>query len=374
MGKIIIPKKFDVDPFFYYILSFSADEMFEFNKKALVQSGYEDVRVYKHPESGYIFAKGTLPVCLCAHMDKVPWYKNVKHIVRIPVLNKMKSEVIDVRLSSKQGIGGDDRCGVYAILSMIKLGHRPSVLFCMGEEIGCRGSRKFTEDFSKDFLKDINAFIQIDRRGSNDCVRYSDNNHALTDAICDFNYSPAFGSCTDISVLMPHFGISGVNLSSGYYHEHNAKLEYVSVKDVKVLLRRLNKILSSDIFNKRYEYSAGYSSPRFNLESFYKKYNFDKPMKDFESNVMKQMSLFEDIPYESPDDLANCDYCGQPCHEADLIETDNVMINLVCPDCAEEMMRTGYVKCSSCGKLYLPSKDMNVCPFCGNLNVSDDDF
>lgn len=364
--KVEIPNKLSVDPFFLDVLSLSAIQMFEFNVQALKSFGYEDIRTFEHPEQGYIFAKGTLPVCLCAHMDKVPWYKKIKHISQTPVVNK-KYNVIDVRLSSKQGIGGDDRCGVYAILSMLKLGHRPSVLFCMGEEIGCRGSRKFTEDFPKEFLNDVNAFIQIDRRGSNDCVRYSDKNPALTNKICDYGYSPAFGSMSDISILMPHFGISGVNLSSGYYHEHHAKQEYVSVKDVKVLLRRLNKIMLSEIFNEKYVYESYFSYS----SSMHTHFNFDKPMHDFKHEDYKQMSLFEDMPYE-PDDLAVCDYCGESFHEADLIETDNVMISMVCPDCEKEMINNGYVKCSSCGKLYLPDKDMNVCPFCGNLDVSDE--
>lgn len=374
--KVSIPAKLSVDPLFLDVLSFSAVEMFNFNVDALKHFNYKHVEVYQHPENGYIFAKGTLPVCLVAHMDKVPWYKPIKKISKTPVLNK-KGDVSDVYLSSKQGIGGDDRCGVYAILSMLKIGHRPSVLFCMGEEIGCRGSRKFTEDHKKNFLKDINAFIQIDRRGSNDCVRYSDHNHNLTDKICEFGYVSAFGSMSDISILMPHFGISGVNLSSGYYHEHHANLEYVSVKDVKVLLRRLNKILSSNIFTERFEYqsysSYGYCDSRYGLDSF-KKFNFQKPMSDLEKSSSKQLSLFEDIPYESPDDLAVCDYCGESFHEADLIETDNIMIGNVCEDCAKEMIKSGYVKCSCCGKLYLPSKDNSNCPFCGSVYVSDKDI
>lgn len=361
LRPVKVPPHLSVDPFFLQILQMSKEELFSFNLEALKLFGYKDIKFYEAPEDGYIFARGTIPVCLCAHMDKVPWYKPIKKIKQSVCVNK-KHEVVDVYLSSKQGIGGDDRCGVYAIHSMLKLGHRPSVLFCMGEEIGCRGSHKFTEDFPKDFLSDINAFIQIDRRGCNDCVRYSDDNHELTDALVEFGYKHAFGSCTDISVLMPHFGISGVNLSSGYYNEHRANKEFVSVKDVKTLLKRVNKILSADIFNKRYVYKA--YVPRFSFPS------------GFSSSSVRnceQLSLFKDYPYELPDDLVPCDYCGESFPIDEMIETDNPIVSMVCPDCAEEMIKCGYLKCDSCGKIYTSLKDkVKFCPFCGCVNDNNE--
>lgn len=365
-----IPPRLQVDPLFIKELSLPKEELAVFLVDALKSLGYSDIKFNEDPKEGYIFAKGIIPVCLCAHMDKVPHYQNIKTINRTPILNA-KNVVIDVFLSSKQGIGGDDRCGVYAITSMLKLGHRPSVLFCMGEEIGCCGSHKFCKDFPAEFLSDVNAFIQIDRRGSNDCVRYSDQNHELTNAICDFDFSPAFGSCSDISVLMPHFGISGVNLSSGYYNEHNAKREYVSVKDVKILLKRLNKILQSNIFNKRYEYKAPiYTSTRFTRVS-----SLGSPVRNYQ-----QVSLLEDYPYEEPDipqdDLVPCEYCGELYPIDEMVETDNTWCAMVCPFCAEELVdHFGYVKCSSCGSLYEskvkknePSYVVDSCPLCGCIN------
>ena len=308
----IAPKDLKVNPFFIDVLSMDADKMFEFNLKALEALGYDDIKSYWHPTDGYIFARGTLPVCLCAHMDKVPQYKSIKSIDKYFLADKNKM-FVDVFLSSEQGIGGDDRCGVYAILQMLKLGHRPSVLFCMGEEIGCKGSHKFAEDFPKEFLSDVNAFIQIDRRGNRDCVRYTDDSEELTKAICDFDFKHAIGSFTDICVLMPHFGISGVNLSSGYYNEHTGKTEHVSISDVNYLLKRLNKILSSDIFTKKDVYV-----PHKYVYSY-------TPMSTLRGAVSstpspyKQMSLFpeyEDFVNE-PDDgcedepIYYCDVCGK---------------------------------------------------------------
>lgn len=361
----VLPNDLKVNPFFIDVLSLDADKMFEFNLSALQSFGYVDIESFFDSKNGYIFAKGTLPVCLCAHMDKVPYYKPIKKINRACLIDNNKC-IIDVWLNSKQGIGGDDRCGVYAILSMLKLGHRPSVLFCMGEEIGCRGSNKFVEDHDKDFLSYINAFIQIDRRGNRDVVRYSDDNDELTKAIETFDFKHAYGSCTDISVLMPHFGISGVNLSSGYYNEHSGEREYISINDVNYLLKRLNKILSSDIFDKKYEYKV-------------KKYSYPEYHRPYNSYLAdyKQISLFDDMPYIE-DQYGVCDCCGEYCEQHELIEIDSPFYDLICKDCADNFLKQGYIRCPSCNNLFFkettnkdPKFVHDFCPYCGCL--LDDD-
>lgn len=44
---------------------------------------------------------------------------------------------------SPQGIGGDDRCGVWMILQILRTA-KCHVLFCEDEEVGCVGAKKFT--------------------------------------------------------------------------------------------------------------------------------------------------------------------------------------------------------------------------------------
>jgi len=73
----IVPKDLLANPFLLDIIALDADKMFEFNLKALESLGYKDIKSYWHPQEGYIFARGTLPVCLCAHMDKVPYYSSI---------------------------------------------------------------------------------------------------------------------------------------------------------------------------------------------------------------------------------------------------------------------------------------------------------
>ena len=58
---------------------------------------------------GYLYAEGTIPVLLVAHMDTVH---------RQPVEQICYSEDRAVAMSP-QGIGGDDRCGVWMILQIL---------------------------------------------------------------------------------------------------------------------------------------------------------------------------------------------------------------------------------------------------------------
>ena len=72
---------------------------------------------------GWIYSPGTIPILLCAHLDTV--HKETP-----------KSIVYEQgRMSSPEGIGGDDRCGVYMILNIIK-NYNCHVCFFEDEEYG----------------------------------------------------------------------------------------------------------------------------------------------------------------------------------------------------------------------------------------------
>ena len=64
--------------------------------RKMLEEKYDEV-IYA---DGFVFAKGTVPILLVAHMDTVH-----KELPRILALNNGK-------ISSPQGIGGDDRCGI----------------------------------------------------------------------------------------------------------------------------------------------------------------------------------------------------------------------------------------------------------------------
>lgn len=196
-------------------------------------------------ENGFVFAKGNFPVLLVAHLDTVHQ--------ELP--EKILYNTKDFTISSPNGIGGDDRCGVYMILEIIKK-HNCSVLFCEDEEIGGIGAEKFVHSkLSKD-LK-FNYIIEFDRKGNNDAVFYDCDNPEFEKFITKEFYKTAYGSFSDISVLAPKLGCAAVNLSCGYYNAHT-KEEYVVYPEMECSIMAACKIIENTTENDKFEYIEGF--------------------------------------------------------------------------------------------------------------------
>ena len=153
-----------------------------------------------------------IPVCLTAHMDTV----HEKRVKKVRI-ERHKDQTI---ISSPQGIGGDDRCGIYMICRLLDMGHKPYVVFNEDEEIGCVGAKKFCKtDYVNDM--DIKFIIEMDRRNGNDAVYYDLDNEEFEEFVTSTTgYVTASGSVSDISYIAPEAGVAAVNLSCGYYKEH----------------------------------------------------------------------------------------------------------------------------------------------------------
>lgn len=200
-----------------------------------LNNSYEKV----HTEDGFVYAEGTYPVLLVAHMDTV--HKQcVKKI-------KYNGSII----SSPQGIGGDDRCGIYIILELIKH-FKCSVLFTEDEEIGCIGADKFAKS-EYPAQCNVNYIIEFDRRGSNDAVFYSCDNPEFID-FCESTdfFKETWGSYSDICEIAPAVGVAAVNLSSGYFQEHTIS-ESINLLAVQRIIEEAKKLLVKDV-EKPFEY------------------------------------------------------------------------------------------------------------------------
>ena len=102
----------------------------------LISNNYRDKAIIR--KGKYILVKGDAPVMLIAHMDTV--HKTpVKHICETSDGNI---------IMSPEGIGGDDRCGVYALIKAHELSDvKPWLLFTCDEEIGGIGASAFTANY-----------------------------------------------------------------------------------------------------------------------------------------------------------------------------------------------------------------------------------
>lgn len=185
-------------------------------------------------DDGFLYAKGEMPYLVTAHMDTV----HKKQCDRYSVHNYKGKH----RIQSRDGIGGDDRCGIYMIVRMILDGYRPSVLFCEDEEIGSIGAGKFCKT---DYINDlgIHYIIELDRANANDAVFYDCDNPEFTDYILkNSEYKEAMGSWSDICELCEASGIAGVNFSCGYYNAHQTK-EYVLFEEMQNTLMMVEKLI-----------------------------------------------------------------------------------------------------------------------------------
>lgn len=231
---------------------------------------------------GFVFAKGAMPVLLVAHMDTVH-----DHLPNLIVYDFAKDSI-----SCAEGIGGDDRCGIYMILDIIKH-YNCSVLFCEDEESGGIGARKFIEtDLAKELVSQFNYAIELDRKGSNDAVFYDCDNDEFEDFITSEFYQTAWGSFSDISIVAPFLKCAAVNLSCGYYNAHR-KDEYVVLREMEKSMEEVCKILERTTADDKFEYIEAV------YDNYYSNYHYGSYSKgNSRSNLGSYNSSWYDV-YDS---------------------------------------------------------------------------
>lgn len=212
---------------FQRILRMSQKELKHYLAQHLKDSGYTTTS-----QKGFLYAEGSIPVLLVAHLDTV---------------HQEKPEIICISedgryMMSPQGIGGDDRCGVYMILQIIQSA-KCHVLFCEDEETGGNGARAFAQSKIR---PEVNFIVEMDRRGNNDAVFYGCDNPDFTDFVQSFDFIVAMGSFSDISVIAPYLKTAAVNISAGYYNEHRL-YEFIDLEAVECNIRRIQQMAQTAV-------------------------------------------------------------------------------------------------------------------------------
>lgn len=177
----------------------------------------------------YIICKGKSNIAFCSHMDTVK--RDMDTSEKKYVCLDSENGVV----TSPQLLGADDRCGVYTLLTLMNYTEedkKPWCIFTTDEEIGCVGAKRLTDDIGREYFNSIKFIVEIDRRGSNDCVFYSCGNTKFHKWIQDnTGYVKTVGSSSDCRHIGSEYGIGAVNLSAGYYNEHN-KHEYMVISEL----------------------------------------------------------------------------------------------------------------------------------------------
>lgn len=286
-------------------------------------------KVYNKKE--FVVAKGDIPIALVAHLDTVHADKSSKEIY----YDSTKGV-----LWSPDGLGADDRAGIFSIIQILEKGYRPTVILTTDEEIGALGAVALIEAFPKPITK-LKYIIELDRRGSYDCVFYDCENPEFSEYVETFGFLTEWGSFSDISEICPAWGIAGVNLSIGYQNEHT-KYELLRVSWMKSTIKKVCKMLDDAETAKSYEFI--YS------DRYWAYYN---------PNYEGYMTSGFNSEY------IRCDKCKKFHAEIDIVSIRDKKGDLkhYCIDC----MAGGIGWCDVCGdmyEIYTGYTEKNLCPIC----------
>jgi tripeptide aminopeptidase len=139
------------------------------------------------------------------------------------------------------GIGGDDKCGVFACLTLLEELPYLKAAFFVSEETGCHGSKSADPSF----FENVGYAIQFDAPENwmitEKCfgqVLFDRNteffetcNKVLTEGMIKDDMEYMVHPYTDVYALRGQFDFACINFSIGYYDYHTAN-EYVVVEDV----------------------------------------------------------------------------------------------------------------------------------------------
>lgn len=213
----------------------------------------------EHDNAGNVyFTKGdseTYP-CLAAHLDQV----QKKHSKDFKAV--FTDDIVFGYSPSKrerQGLGADDKNGLWIALKALEEFDVLKVVFFVGEEIGCVGSGKC----KMSFFNDVRFVVQADRRGHNDFITNISYTKVASQDFIDaidfksFGYKEANGMMTDVLELTERgVGVACINMSCGYYEPHTDD-EFTIIDDLLNAYDLVAHIITvcTDVYPHTYEYT-----------------------------------------------------------------------------------------------------------------------
>jgi len=235
--------------------------MIEYLQKVLTEKGYDH---YTDSHGNIYVTKGNSKnfPCFVAHTDTVhPVNLNMMVIQTESEQDGVILTGIDKVTRKASGIGGDDKCGIYICLELLRQLDKVKIAFFVSEETGCHGSKMLNTDF----LNDVGYITQYDAPGDH-LISYSCMGTVLFDEKSEFfkiayrSISEGFGNdmlvqshpYTDIMIMKQKSDLSCINMSCGYYNMHTAN-EFVCISDVeRAITAGMNMVKNLGL--KKYEF------------------------------------------------------------------------------------------------------------------------
>lgn len=296
--------------------------------------------------------------CVVSHMDTV---HRIKEGGITPVLIDGKIIGINPFQMDLTGIGGDDKCGIWACIHNLTVLPACKAAFFVDEERGCVGSGAC--DIS--WFADCRYVLQADRRGNTDFVTdiygplSSDSFlSAVAPIIKDYGYKHSDGMMTDVRELRDQkIGLSLANMSAGYWNPHSDR-EYIDVHDLSNVCAMMQEIFEkvTDVFPFEHKpkvyITTGGTAKGGKLQSWLRgeKGECDQPT-DF--------SHYDPFPdYGGAKEgatvhgKARCDYCGTLADRDQLMEYGGADKPSVCIDCAIHKEQKGFYPITGISKFW----------------------
>ncbi|MBR0191460.1 MAG: hypothetical protein IJQ31_05285 [Thermoguttaceae bacterium] len=175
--------------------------------------------------------------CVCAHMDEVHQNRETDFEVE---LDGDEIRGYSSAAGGPQGIGADDKNGIWVALKVMERVPYIKAAFFVSEEDGCIGS----EFVDLGFFDNCRFVIECDRKNSGDFICQATRHHSPLVQLCtyefmeamnasDYGYKPEQGKSTDVVMLrLRGLKCCACNLSCGYYNPHEND-EYTRVSELQ---------------------------------------------------------------------------------------------------------------------------------------------
>jgi tripeptide aminopeptidase len=208
--------------------------------------------------------------CVVAHTDTVHELDTINiREEQLPDAQKMIKLALKAYndKGNPTGIGGDDKCGVFGCLKLLKELPYLKAAFFVSEETGCHGSAKADPEF----FKNVGYAIQFDAPENwmitekcfgqilfdRNTEFYDVVNSVLTEGMINEDMEYMVHPYTDVYALRGKFDFSCINFSIGYYNYHT-KNEYVIVDDVYNGIEMGRKMIEQLGYKLHFKKSAPY--------------------------------------------------------------------------------------------------------------------
>jgi di/tripeptidase len=238
--------------------TYHEDKMIAFLESHLESKGYEH---YVDDYGNVYVTKGVLSEgenypCVVAHTDTVHKLDTI-NVFEETLPNSKGQDSLCLKayndFDEPTGIGGDDKCGVFACLELLDKFDVIKAAFFVSEEVGCIGSKNADDRF----FDDVGYVIEFDAPGDymvthycfgvklydQDSEFFEKTDKVLTEHMLG---TPQYmvHPYTDVYALKKKYDFACINFSIGY-HNYHTKDEYICVEEVEAGIKSGEELIKS---------------------------------------------------------------------------------------------------------------------------------